>query len=156
MKNKKIEVVLLNDGESPNYILADSNGCVDLKTKKRRISFVIKAPYFKIDTITRILTSKSRNEYVHLRANDYALMIHYFSTSDVKNWKKRRRQLDEMFTDNARIYHIFGKGEMGVEMYNKQEFINKLTTPVNSLRDIEIIETIYTGNKISLLRFKMR
>ncbi|MBN1180657.1 MAG: hypothetical protein JXB49_00115 [Bacteroidales bacterium] len=155
VKNMKIEALIINDGESPSYMVADSDGCLHIRTKRDKISFVIKAPYYKIDTITRILSSKRRNEKVRLHANDYALMIHYFSTSDVSNWKKRRKQLDEMFADNARIYHVFGKNEMGIEMYNKQEFINKLTTPVNSLRDIEIIETIYTGNKISILRFKM-
>ena len=59
-----------------------------------------------------------------------------------------------MFADNVQIYQIFDKNNSGMELYNKQEFINKLTMPVNSLKNIEIIETIYTGNKISMLRFR--
>tara|TARA_Y100000385_G_C12600578_1_gene428639 strand:- start:157 stop:384 length:228 start_codon:yes stop_codon:yes gene_type:complete len=41
----------------------------------------------------------------------------------------------------------------GMEMYNKTEFIDKLTTPLKSLGDIEIIETIYKDDEIISLRF---
>ena len=40
-----------------------------------------------------------------------------------------------------------------MEMYNKKEFVNKLTTPLKSLKSIEVIETIYSGDEISILRF---
>jgi hypothetical protein len=43
---------------------------------------------------------------------------------------------------------------VGMEMYNKEEFIDKLTMPLNSLKNIEIIETIFDGNRIKELRFK--
>jgi len=40
-----------------------------------------------------------------------------------------------------------------MEMYNKTEFIDKLSTPLKSLGDIEIIETIYKDDEIISLRF---
>jgi hypothetical protein len=151
--NSSIQIILLYPGESPVYTQTDESGCFLLKTNRTEVSFVVKAPYFKTDTITRILNKRFKNEHVHLNTNDYAVMIHFFSTSNIKDWKKRRMQLDNMIANNAQIYQVFEKENTGMEIYNKQEFINKLTMPVNSLKNIEIIETIYTGQKISTLRF---
>ncbi len=148
-----IQVILLYPGESPVFTKANESGCFVLKTNQPQVSMVIKSPYYKTDTITRILNKKMKSEDVHLYTNDYALVIHYFSTSNVSDWKKRRSQLDNMIADNAQIYQVFEHGLAGMEIYNKQEFINKLTMPVSSLKNIEIIETIYSGQKISVLRF---
>ena len=93
-------------------------------------------------------------EQIQLKTNDYALMIHLFSKSKVTNWRKRRQQLGLMLTDDARIYQVYEDGKTGMELFNKKEFIDKLTTPTKSLKSIEIIETIYTGDKISIMRFK--
>jgi hypothetical protein len=153
IQNISIEIILLYPGESPVYTKADNSGCFRLKTNRPQVSMVIKSPYYKTDTITRILNKKMTSEDVQLYTNDYALVIHYFSTSNVTDWKKRRRQLDNMIADNALIYQVFDRGLTGMDIYNKQEFINKLTMPVSSLKNIEIIETIYTGQKISMLRF---
>lgn len=153
IQNSSIEIILLYPGESPVYTRANNSGCFLLKTNRPQVRMVIKSPYYKTDTITRILNKKMTSEDVQLSTNDYALVIHYFSTSNVADWKKRRQQLDNMIEDNAQIYQVFDQGITGMEIYNKQEFINKLTMPVSSLKNIEIIETIYTGQKISMLRF---
>lgn len=80
-------------------------------------------------------------------------MIHYFSNSNVKDWLKRKDELNQMISDNAKIFQVVN-GTVGVEMYNKWEFINKLTLPSSGLRDIEILDTQYNDEKISHLRFK--
>jgi hypothetical protein len=155
IKNSPIWVVLLNNNESPMVMKCDSNGCFSFETKDEQIQFVVRSPYYKTDTITRIVHNKSINEeQIQLKTNDYALMIHLFSKSKVTNWRKRRKQLGQMLTNDARIYQVYDDGITGMELYNKQEFINKLTTPTKSLKSIEIIETIYTGDQISIMRFK--
>ncbi len=154
IQGETIEIILLYDGESPVEMKCDSLGHFKIKTRKQKIRFIVKTPYYKTDTITRIVNKRRKNENIKLRTNDYALMIHYFSTSNITDWNKRRKQLDNMFANNVQIYQVFDKNNSGMELYNKQEFINKLTMPVNSLKNIEIIETIYTGNKISMLRFR--
>ena len=153
IQNNSIQIILLYPGESPVYTRTNESGCFLLKTNRPQVRFVVKAPYYETDTITRILNKKMKSEDVQLKTNDYALVIHYFSTSNVTDWKKRRTQLDYMIAENAQIYQVFERGQAGMEIYNKQEFINKLTMPVSSLKNIEIIETIYTGQKISILRF---
>ena len=153
INTQPIQVVMLNDGESPVNLPCD-NGCVTIKTNREKIKFIVKTPYYKIDTITRVLNNYQGNESIHLQTNDYALMIHYFSKAKKADWDKRRRQLDNMFTDNAEIYQVYESENVGMELYNKREFINKLTMPLQSLKNIEIVETIYTGSRISMLKFR--
>ena len=143
----------MNDNESSMVSKCDSTGCFKFTTNKEKIKFIVRSPYYKPDTITRIVYDKEiREEQIQLKTNDYALMIHMFSKSKVKNWKKRRSQLDQMLADNAKIYQVYEDGRTGMEIYNKKDFINKLTMPLKSLKRIEITETIYTGDKISILR----
>lgn len=154
IKNSPIWIIWMNDNESSMVSKCDSTGCFQFTTEKEKIKFIVRSPYYKPDTITRIVYDKKiREEQILLKTNDYALMIHMFSKSKVKNWKKRRFQLNQMIADNAKIYQVHEDGETGMELYNKKDFINKLTVPLKSLKKIEVIETIYTGDKISILRF---
>lgn len=115
---------------------------------------VVKTPYYLSDTIVRKLNPNKREENIMLQANNYALMIHYFSKVNIDNWQKRRVQLDEMIDESALIYQVIDDGETGMELYNKTEFINILTMPVKSLINIEILDTKYKDGKISILRFR--
>jgi hypothetical protein len=134
-----IEVNVLKEGESPVSYLCSADGSFILKT----------------DTIIRILDKFHRDEIVQLHPNNYAMMIQYFSTMNVKDWQRRRDQLNLMIADSAMIYQVYEES-VGVELYNKWEFINKLTLPSTGLKDIEILDTQYQGDKISLIRFKQK
>jgi hypothetical protein len=150
------EVTLLQDNQSPVSVLCDSTGCFKLTTGSRLLKLVIKTPYYRTDTITRVLDKFNRSETIKLRPDNYALMILYFSHSRITDWESRRARLDSMFTDNSVIYQVFDNGTLGMDILNKQEFINKLTMPVKSLHDIEILDTEYSGNKISTLKFRQK
>jgi len=45
---------------------------------------------------------------------------------------------------------------VGMELYTKWEFINKLTMPANSLKHIEILDTRYIDDRIIMLRFRQK
>ena len=152
IKDNIIEISVLTDSESPVNYLCNQDGCFSIKTKERTIRFLVETPYYHSDTIVRTLNKFNRKENVKLKMDDYAVMIHYFSNSNVKDWLKRREELDHMFADSVKIYQVLD-GTTGMEMYNKWEFINKLTLPANSLQNIEILDTQYEGNKITRLRF---
>lgn len=146
------QIEVLNAEESPIIRHANESGCVSLSTAENTIRFVVKAPYYKTDTIERKLTNAPLSERIELRRDDYALMILYFATSAHLDWEKRRAQLDGMIDDEAIIFQI-SEMNTGMEMYNKTDFINKLTTPLKSLGDIEIVETVYRNDKIITMRF---
>jgi hypothetical protein len=149
-----IDIVVLKRNESPEHLTCDSNGCFSIRTSKPEIRFVVKAPYYRIDTIRRLLSRARRNEVISLRTNDYALMIHYMSNARVVDWEARRAQLDKMISDNAMIYQLFMDETLGMEVYNKWEFINKITMPSRGLKNLEIIETNFKGEQISALWFR--
>jgi hypothetical protein len=154
--NNIIEISLLREGESPVSYLCRSDGSFLLETDQASVHFIVKTPYYQTDTIFRILNKFNRYETIRLHPNNYALMLHYFSQMNVKDWQKRRNQMDQMISDSAMIYQVFDKGIVGLELYNKWEFINKLTLPSKSLQDIEILDTKYQGNKVSLIRFRQK
>ena len=118
---------------------------------------VISSPYYKTDTIVRILKKLNHNEIISLHANDYALMIHFFSQMKVADWEKRRSRLEKMIDDGAMIYQVFSdKKATGMDLFNKQEFIDKLTMPSGSLKNIEILETKFSQEKITVLKFRVK
>ena len=100
------------------------------------------------------LGNSQRIRNVSLKANDYAMMIHYLAGAKVVDWQARRDQLDMIFSDNAMIYEVLPDDNLGMEVYNKWEFINKITLPSEGLKNLEIIETGFTGEKISKLWFR--
>jgi uncharacterized protein involved in tolerance to divalent cations len=154
--NSQIEVTLLLEGETPVHNLTGPDGCFLLKTDKSLISMVVKAPYYRTDTIRRMVRKLNRNEMVMLHADDYSLMIHYFSMMKVDDWAKRRSRLEAMIDDGAMICQVFNDKEVtGMALYNKQEFIDKMTMPAGSLKNIEILSSQMRENKIMVLRFRI-
>ena len=153
ISNNIIEVTVLEEKESPRNYLCDINGCFSLKTNRNKVRFVVETPYYRRDTISRHLNSFNRSERIKLEVDDYAIMLHYFSNSKVNDWLKRRDNLNEIFSDNAKIFQVY-EGTIGMEIYNKWEFINKLTVPTRGLSDIVILDKKYEGEQITHLRFK--
>ena len=86
--------------------------------------------------------------------NDYAMMIHYLANAKVVDWQASRAQLDMIFSDDAMIYQVLTSDNLGMEVYNKWEFINKITLPAEGLKNLEIIETNFSGEQISELWFR--
>ena len=92
-----------------------------------------------------------------LKPDDYALMIHYFSTLKVDDWEKRRERLNTMIGDDAVIYNVYSqKDQRGMAVYNKEEFIDKLTMPSGSLRNIHVLDSKFKDGKIILLKFQVK
>jgi len=154
--NQIIEVQVLLDEESPRSILCEADGSFKYKTVQANIRFVAESPYYESDTFLRVLDKFNQNEIVKLRPDNYAMMLQYFSNMNVKDWKKRRDQLNVMISDSAMIYQVFDKEGIGVELFNKWEFIDKLTLPSTGLKNIEVLDTKYESDRISIIRFRQK
>lgn len=153
--NTKMEVSILLDNESPVNYLCSPDGCFTFKTDQSFIRMVVNTPYYRDDTIRRTLKKFNPEEMIGLKANEYALMLKYFSELNVQDWQKRRAKMDEMFAEDAMIYQVMGDMRgTGMELYNKWEFIDKMTMPAKSLKNIEILNTKYIGDEIVVLRFR--
>jgi hypothetical protein len=148
---------LLMENESSMNFTSDTEGNIIIRTNKSKIRMVVRVPYYMTDTITRTLRKFNRSEQIRLSADSYSLMINYFSRSDVNAWEKRREQLENMFNEDATIYQLPDKKMgTGIELYNKQEFIDKLTIPSSGLRQIEVLDCRQLNGQIIILRFRIK
>lgn len=153
--NTKIEVDIFLDNESPLLLLGNEEGCFTYKTGEQKIKFMVRAPYYFQDTILRTLNKSRKSEIIPLRTDNYALMINYYANTKINDWKKRREQLEIIIADSAYIYQVFHNGT-GMELFNKEEFINMLTIPASSLKNIELIELLNKNHKITFIKFKQK
>jgi hypothetical protein len=152
----RTEVILLPEGESPVHTLIGSDGSYKIRTAKSKIKMVVKTPYYQCDTIVRILKKLNGDEIIELKADDYSLMIHYFSMMKVDDWEKRKKHLETMIDDDAMIYQVLNDKEAtGMALFNKQEFIDRMTMPTGSLRNIEILDSRFRNDKILVLKFRI-
>ncbi|MEW7292248.1 hypothetical protein [Aquimarina sp. 2304DJ70-9] len=149
-----IDIIILNNRESPFHTKSDSTGCFSWKTSDDYINFVVQSPYHKTDTIYRIATAQSP-ERLQIQTDDYALMLHYYANGKVEDWKNRRKELSKIIADDVTIFQVLPYG-LGIEMYTKENFINTLTTPTQSLKNIEIIESRRLNGQIVKLKFRVR
>ncbi len=163
ISGSKVVVLYEDQKESPKILQRkeDENGCFVTKgTQGGQVQIAISAPYYISDTIFRTIslseTGNSEADLLSLKSDDYALMLHYFSKEKVKDWKKRKAQLDQILSDEVMVYQVHGDEKFGMDMMNKTEFINKLTMPVPSLNAIRILETQYENGKIRFIRFTQK
>jgi len=152
--NTFLDIKILQEFESPIYLKTDSTGCFSYQTKEKLVRFVVQSPYYKTDTIVRTINAASNNT-IKLHTDDYALMLHYYSNGNTKDWKKRKEQLQNIIENDAQIYQVFTHN-IGVELYSKDEFISKLTTPTSSLQKIKILDKSSKNGKIVKLKFMIK
>jgi len=154
LAGNEIRVELLMENESPVVILPDSSGHISVRTRERKIKMIVKAQYYFTDTITKTLRKYNNYNRIILNPDYYAIMISYFSQSDVDSWEERREQLAGIFSDDAIIFQFPGSNNgNGLSLYNKWEFIDKITMPTTGLKNIEIIDCRYLNGKVAVMRF---
>lgn len=157
IRSKQIVLQMLKTDESPQLIYVDTlTACTQISGEVgEKIRFVASAPYYHKDTISRTLANNLSREIIALRTDDYALMLHYISKTDLKDWQRRRKQLDDLLADEVQVVQIYGSEADGIAIYNKAEFIDKLTMPIETLKDIDIIQTDYNSKGQAIyIRFK--
>ena len=145
-----IDIKILKRNESPLFFKSDKNGCFEYDTQDNFLKLVISSSYYKTDTIRR--QKNNKKNIINLTTDDYALMLDYYTNNKLKNWNQRKTELEKLIDNKAIIYQLFSKN-IGVEIYNKNEFINLLTIPTNSLKHIKIISKEFKKDKIVKLKF---
>ncbi|WP_422105804.1 hypothetical protein [Winogradskyella sp.] len=151
IKNVILNIKILEEGQSPIHKVSDSLGCFSYVSSENEIRFVVESPYYRTDTIVRQF-DKDKSRIVKLTADDYALMLNYYTNKNIKEWKTHRDKLDAIFSDDAIIYQLFSNSNT-VELYTKQEFIQKLTIPTRSLKGMKILDKTEVDGKILKLKF---
>lgn len=131
------------------------NGVAQVKAQPGNlIRIAVSGGYCQTDTLDIHLPEEEKSVDILVRPDDYAIMIHIFSRSNLKDWRTRRDKLNKMMADDAEIFQVDPADQLGMEMFNKAEFVNQLTMPVQGLKDIQILETRHNAvGQIQSLRF---
>ena len=149
--NITLDIKILNMIDTPIYLKSDDRGCFSYKTKDDHIKFIVQSPYYKTDTISKSIDQMDY-DVVKVSTDDYALMLDYYSNKKLINWKAHKKNLESIFSNDALIYQIY-PNNMGIDLYTKDEFIDKLTIPARSLKKMKIISKTYSEGKIVKLKF---
>lgn len=150
-----LEVYWLKADESPLLLSVDSSSCLVLPpTEEATIRLQIKALHYRTQIIERTLLPEQLTEKIPLQKDDYALLIHYLSTQDMEDWEQRKAVLQKILHPNLKVLQISPQTGMAVALYNKTEFVDKMTIPVNSLRNIQLLDTKYQDEQIVEIRFR--
>jgi len=112
----------------------------------------IDGPYYKSFSKYMINNKHEDTLIIKLYPDDYAMMLNYFSRTEQTDWQKRRDQLHKAIHEEAIIFQSHPKYD-GIEILNKEEFIERLLLPINSLKNLEIQDIVYKENQIYNLRF---
>lgn len=114
-------------------------------------SIEVDGPYYK-PRIAVIDANDVSPRYLEVFPDDYALMLSFFSRSDASNLDQRRAQLLEVIHPEARIFESHPAFD-GLELLNREEFIDRLLLPLNSLKNLEVQHIEYRDEQIYRLQF---
>lgn len=153
---KELNVSWHRSDESPMVADVNSAGCVCIQSNEPVITLQVSSPYYLEETITRKVEGANYKEGIALRTDDYTRAIRMFSQYDQQEWKHCRSYLRSVFKENARIYHYNSNETFAVAILNRDEFIDKLTSPTRALKNLEVMDVDYEDNKITVLRFKVK
>jgi hypothetical protein len=129
-----------------------SKGSLSIGDLKSSDTLTVNGAYYKTTSVYVDAELGKDTMVIKLFPDDYALMLNYFSRSEHNDWDKRKRQLEEAIHEDAIIFQSHPKYD-GIEMLNKEEFIERLLLPINSLKNLEIQDIVYKEEQIYNLRF---
>lgn len=156
IKADELKVYWLKTGETPQELNVNTSGCVELSIPLDSIVLRIEGPYFQNQTINRTLTT-NHQETVGVQPDEYSTLLKYFATADVAAWKEKRAQLEALFAPEAMILQLAPDGKTGMALYNKEEFINKLTMPLKTMKNMQLVDQERnTEHQITSLKFILK
>lgn len=161
----ELEIKVIKEKESPIFYRIKAGECFTYATKDKILSMEISSPVYENLKITRNLENASKEETIELNPDDYKMALQYFSTKGIKGDEEeqsaqltqKRKQLEYRISDKAEIYQVFDNEIYGLETLDKQRYINLVTTPTTSLKNLNYIEIKKDpkNGKIVLIKFKI-
>lgn len=145
---ERISLYVLQNSIKEKLITKDR--CFYISSKHEDVQLIAESPYYKTDTL---YVNFERTVYEYdLQPDDYAMMLRAYMNADVDDWNRRKEQLNNIIDNDAIIQEIMFD-DIGVEFLNKQDFINKITTPSKLVKKMEIVEIEYKAEKIISIKY---
>lgn len=154
-----LEIKVYKENESPLFFRIKPNEPFYYPTKDDKLRMEISSPFYENLEINRNLTNAPEKESIELKPDDYKMAVYYFSKKDMgesaDQIKQKRRQLEKLIAENATIYQVFDSDIYGVDTLDRQKYINLLTIPSTSLKNLNIIEMTRDKGQIVTIKFKI-
>lgn len=154
-----LEIKVLKENESPLFYRIKPKEQFYYPTKDDILKMEISSPFYENLTIIRNLKNAPDTETIELKPDDYKMAVYHFSKKDMRKSaeeiKLKRRQLEKLIAQNAIIYQVFDSDIYGVETLDRQKYINLLTIPSTSLKNLNIIEMTRDKGQIVTIKFKI-
>jgi len=154
-----IEIKVIKENESPILYKIKPGECFRYSTKDKNLKLRITAPFYEDLEVNRNLENAPEEEMIELKPDDYKMAANYFSIKDANGnpelLKQKRKQLDNLISNNAIIYQVYDNATYGIETLDKQKYITLVTTPTTSLKNLSVIEMKREKGKIVSIKFKI-
>lgn len=154
-----LEIKVIKENESPILYRIKPGDCFKYSTKDKILKMEIRAPFYEYLTVSRSLENAPEEEMIELRPDDYKMAVNYFSVKDANGnpelLKQKRKQLENLISNNAIIYQVYDNTTYGIETLDKQKYITLVTTPTTSLKNLSVIE-MKKDNKGKIISIKFK
>lgn len=155
-----LEIKVIKENESPILYRIKPGECFKYSTKDKVLRMEIRAPFYEYLAVSRSLENAPEEEMIELKPDDYKMAVNYFSVKDANGnpelLKQKRKQLENLISNNATIYQVYDNTTYGIETLDKQKYITLVTTPTTSLKNLSVIEMKKDNNgKIISIKFKI-
>lgn len=159
-----LEIQVIKANESPITYRIKPGECFYYSTKDKVLKMKIRAPFYEYLEVNRSLENAPDEEILELKPDDYKMAVNYFSVKDVKGGnpeeqialiKQKRKQLENLISNDATIYQVYDNETFGIETLDKQKYITLVTTPTTSLKNLSVIEMKKDKGKIVSIKFKI-
>ena len=159
-----LEIQVIKENESPIVYRIKPGECFKYSTKDKILKMQIRAPFYEYIEVNRSLENAPKEETIEMKPDDYKMAVNYFSVKDVNGGnqeeqialiKQKRKQLENLISNNAIIYQVYDNATYGIETLDKQKYITLVTTPTTSLKNLSVIE-MKKDNKGKIISIKFK
>lgn len=160
-----LDIKVFKENESPLFFRINPGECFTYSSPDKILKMEISSPLYENLLIQRNLENAPEEEKIRLNPDDYKTAVYYYSKKDITGLteteklnqiKKKRRELENRISNNAQILQIFDNDIYGIETLDKQKYINLVTTPTTSLKNLSFIEIRSDKGKIVSIKFKIK
>jgi len=158
---RDIEIKVIKENESPILYRIKPGECFRYQTKDKTLKMQISSTTYENLEVNRNLENAPEEETIELKPDDYKMAVYYFSIKDIKGEnseeliKQKRRQLENLISNEAVITQVYDSDIYGLESLDKQKYITLVTTPTTALKNLNVIEMKKEKGKIVSIKFKI-
>ncbi len=152
---KDISVYIPQNTDNPK-LTSDDEGKIEVFSREDTLHLYIESMYYKKDTFDLVLSRSDGVEVIELTPDYYSQMMYFYSHSKDTEVEKRRKKLEELISNDAVIYQVYDNENYGLEELTKEQYINLITGPTQSLKNFELINSINSDGKVVLIKFKIK